>query len=155
LKSTSPLIQTASLSKAYGIPAGIIIGPENWIKELKNDPFWVGSSPPNPAFIYACLYAQEAYVERLKELNAYLNYIDGIFPVEPNQKIQRIKQYPGFSSQQPSLFEHLIKDGFLANQFAYPNITDQAICKGIIHPLLSQNELEQLVASMIHFNQYA
>jgi hypothetical protein len=81
--------------------------------------------------------------------------LDSIFPVESDQKIQRIKHYPGFSSHHPALFEHLIKDGFLANQFAYPNITDQAICKGIIHPLLSQNELEELVASMIDFNQYA
>jgi 8-amino-7-oxononanoate synthase len=155
METESPLIQTASLSKAYGIPAGIIIGPENWIKELKNDPFWVGSSPPNPAFIYACLHAQEAYVERQQTLNTQLEYLDSIFPVDSNQKIQRIKHYPGFSSHHPALFEHLIKDGFLTNHFAYPNIRDQAICKGIIHPLLSQNELERLVASMIHFNQHA
>jgi 8-amino-7-oxononanoate synthase len=152
LKTKSQLIQTASLSKAYGIPAGIIIGSKNWINELKNDPFWVGSSPPNPAFIYACLHAEEAYEDRKSQLNTRLNWMEKIYPIEENQGIQRVKSYPGFSSYSKNLFDSLNAKGFLVNQFAYPNITDPAICKGIIHPLLSNEELEKIAECFIQLN---
>jgi 8-amino-7-oxononanoate synthase len=152
LESNSQVIQTASLSKSYGIPAGIIIGPKNWISELRNDPFWVGSSPPNPAFIYACLNAQDAYLERQSELNERMKLFEKMIPIELNQTIHRVKNYPGFSSYSKNFFKTLYENGFLVNQFAYPNIHDPAISKGIIHPLLSIDEVEKLANIFIHLN---
>ena len=151
LESPSTLIQTASLSKAYGIPAGMIIGPKDWIEELKKDPFWVGTSPPNPAFIYASLNAHEAYEEQVALLNERIQYFQNLLPISSTSAIQRVENYSGFSCKEPELFQHLLKDGFLVNQFAYPNPNAPAICKGIIHPLLSMEEIELLANS---FNKF-
>lgn len=152
LESTSSIIQTASLSKAYGIPAGIIIGPKSWIHELKNDPFWVGSSPPNPAFIDACLNAQDAYIERQEQLKERLHWMDKLIFEEENQNIQRVKNYPGFSSRAMNFFERLNEKGFLVNQFSYPNLKDPAICKGIVHPMLHKEEVEKLAHIFYQIN---
>jgi len=151
VESTSTLIQTASLSKAYGIPAGIIIGPSDWIYEIKKDPFWIGSSPPNPAFTFACLHAQEAYDEQSDRLVAILELFEQMFPFELNSKINRIKNYPGFSSFDTNLFQHLVDAGFLANLFSYPNINDPAFCKFIIHPMLTNEDIANLTSTITKY----
>jgi 8-amino-7-oxononanoate synthase len=61
IKCSGHLLQTVSLSKAFGIPAGVILGSSADISAIKTDSFWVGSSPPNPAFCHAGLQSMEAY----------------------------------------------------------------------------------------------
>ncbi len=151
MDSPSTLIQTASLSKAFGIPAGIIIGPIDWINELKNDPFWVGSSPPNPAFVYACLHSNEAYLEQTERLKKIMNLFEKLIPIELTDQLNRIKNYPGISSLDPKLFQHLLKSGFLTNLFSYPNINDPALCKFILNPLLSEEDVEKLASALVKY----
>lgn len=148
LESPSTLIQTASLSKAYGIPGGAIIGPSDWINALKNDPFWVGSSPPNPAFAYACLNAAEAYLEQSARLQEIIDLFEQIFPFELNSRLNRVKNYPGFSTSDSNLFQYLIDSGFITNLFAYPNINDPALCKFIIHPMLTNEDITKLATAL-------
>ena len=136
-------IQTSSLSKAYGIPAGIILGKKADIEAIKKDPFWVGGSPPNPAYMYACLHAQEAYEERMK----HSQNLAKLF-TEQAQHVQFVKDYPAFSAQDAQLFEHLKNHGFLCNQFAYPDVTAKPICKAILPASLGLKDIEDLLAAL-------
>jgi hypothetical protein len=142
------VIQTSSLSKAYGIPAGIILGKKLDIEEIKKDPFWVGGSPANPAYVYACLHAQEAYEERIlqsKELAARFT--------KNAVNVDFIAQYPAFSSHDPALFEHLKSHGFLCNQFAYPDVTAMPICKAIIPACFSLQDVDDLTETLINYEK--
>jgi 8-amino-7-oxononanoate synthase len=139
INTGAQLIQTASLSKAFGIPAGIILGSKVAIDALKKDPFWVGGSPPNPAFSYACLHAQEAYDERI----AHSELLSAHF-TKNKPPVCYVEQYPAFCSQNSSIFEHLKKFGFLTNQFAYPDPSAPAICKAILPACLSLHDVEEL-----------
>jgi 7-keto-8-aminopelargonate synthetase-like enzyme len=136
-------IQTSSLSKAYGIPAGIILGKKADIDAIKKDPFWVGGSPPNPAYMYACLHAQEAYEERMQ----HSQNLAKLF-AEQAQHVQFVKDYPAFSAQDLQLFEHLKNHGFLCNQFAYPDVTAKPICKAILPASLGLKDIEDLLAAL-------
>ena len=150
IKTEANLIQTASLSKAFGIPAGIILGEVDVIDQLKSDPFWVGSSPPNPAFCYACLHAQEAYEEQLKHLKHSIKLLDEGLK-EINTSIKRLHGYPTFCSSSTDLFEYLKGKGFLTNQFSYPNINAPAICRATVSSSLTQEDMVELIDALLNY----
>ena len=150
IKTGANLIQTASLSKAFGIPAGIIFGDVEVIDHLKSDPFWVGSSPPNPAFCYACLHAQEAYEEQLDHLKHSIKLMDeGV--KEMNKSIKRLHGYPTFCSSSTELFEYLKGKGFLTNHFSYPDINALAICRATISSSLTVEDMVELIDALVNF----
>ena len=150
IKTEANLIQTASLSKAFGIPAGIILGEVDVIDQRKSDPFWVGSSPPNPAFCYASLHAQEAYEEQLKHLKHSIKLLDEGLK-EINTSIKRLHGYPTFCSSSTDLFEYLKGKGFLTNQFSYPNINAPAICRATVSSSLTDEDMVELIDALINF----
>ena len=150
IKTGANLIQTASLSKAFGIPAGIILGDVALIDQLKSDPFWVGSSPPNPAFCYACLHAQEAYEEQLDHLKHSIKLMDeGLKEIDTS--IKRLHRYPTFCSSSTELFEYLKGKGFLTNQFSYPDINAPAICRATISSSLTVEDMVELIDALLNF----
>ena len=150
IKTEANLIQTASLSKAYGIPAGIILGEVALIDHLKSDPFWVGSSPPNPAFCYACLHAQEAYEEQLGQLRDSIKLMnEGLKDI--NTSIKRLQGYPTFCSSSTDLFEYLKGKGFLTNQFSYPDINAPAICRATVSSSLTDEDMVDLIDALVNF----
>jgi len=150
IKTEANLIQTASLSKAFGIPAGIILGEADVIDQLKSDPFWVGSSPPNPAFCYACLHAQEAYEEQLEHLKHCIQLMnEGLKEIDTS--IKRLHRYPTFCSSSTELFEYLKGKGFLTNQFSYPDINAPAICRATISSSLTGEDMVELIDALVNF----
>jgi histidinol-phosphate/aromatic aminotransferase/cobyric acid decarboxylase-like protein len=138
------------LSKAFGIPAGIILGEVDVIKQLKSDPFWVGSSPPNPAFCFACLHAQEAYEEQLGQLRNFVKLMDEGLK-EVNKAIKRLHGYPTFCSSSPNLFDYLKAHGFLTNQFSYPDINAPAICRATVSSSLTDKDMVELIDALVNF----
>jgi 7-keto-8-aminopelargonate synthetase-like enzyme len=137
-------------SHRIGIPAGIILGEVDVIKQLKSDPFWVGSSPPNPAFCYACLHAQEAYEEQLDHLKHYTKLMDEGLK-EVNKAIKRLHGYPTFCSSSTSLFDYLKAHGFLTNQFSYPDINAPAICRATVSSSLTNKDMVELIDALVNF----
>jgi 7-keto-8-aminopelargonate synthetase-like enzyme len=143
IQTPAQLIQTSSLSKAFGIPAGIILGSKDTIDSIKKDPFWIGASPANPAYAYACLHAQEAYDERVilsAELAKAFTKNASHVHVVPN--------YPAFSSDNPAIFDHLKSHGFLCNQFAYPHPQSAPLCRAILPSCLNMQDIEELTQAL-------
>lgn len=141
LRCSGHLLQTASLSKAFGLPAGVILGAEKDIEEIKKDSFWVGSSPPNPAFCYAGLHSMEAYRERSQQSKALADHFtDKLRGFEV--PITYESGYPAFCSKAPGFFEHLKSAGILVNHFAYPDISAPPICRAILPTCLNFNDID-------------
>jgi 7-keto-8-aminopelargonate synthetase-like enzyme len=143
IQTPAYLIQTSSLSKAFGIPAGIILGSNDMIETIKKDPFWVGGSPPNPAYVYACLHAQEAYEERIILSSELAKAF-----TKNTSHVQYVKNYPAFSSEDPALFDHLKSHGFLCNQFAYPNPDASPLCRAILPSCMNLQDIEDLTHAL-------
>jgi 7-keto-8-aminopelargonate synthetase-like enzyme len=143
IQTPAHLIQTSSLSKAFGIPAGIILGSKGAIEAIKKDPFWVGGSPANPAYVYACLHAQEAYDERIMLSSELAKAF-----TKKATHVQFVTNYPAFSSEDPALFDHLKSHGFLCNQFAYPNPDASPLCRAILPSCLNLQDIEDLTHAL-------
>lgn len=141
INSSATIIQTASLSKAYGIPAGIILGPKEQIEEIKKDPLWIGSSPPNLAFCYACLHAHEAYKEQKEKLDENVNFFQSQLA---EISINWAKGHPSFCTDNEKTIQILVDHGFKMNQFSYPKWNDPAIGRASIHATLKKADLVEL-----------
>jgi 8-amino-7-oxononanoate synthase len=150
LITNANLVQTASLSKAYGIPAGIILGKKWLLDEIKTDSFWVGSSPPNPAFSYACLHAKEAYEEREAHSKTLIKYFESQTQ-HTNLPVEKIQGYPSFCSKDTRLFEHLKSKGILVNHFSYPDVTAPPICRGSLHANLQIEDVDRIIEALLSF----
>lgn len=143
LPCSGHLLQTASLSKAFGLPAGIILGSKNDIEEIKKDSFWVGSSPPNPAFCHAGLQSMEAYKEQSQQSKSLADrFADNLRGFEVSVTYEA--GYPAFCSKAPGLFEHLKAAGILVNQFAYPDITAPPVCRAILPTSLTLEDIDTI-----------
>jgi 7-keto-8-aminopelargonate synthetase-like enzyme len=150
MKCSGHLLQTVSLSKAFGLPAGVILGSSADITAIKTDPFWVGSSPPNPAFCYAGLQSMEAYSE-LSEKSKVLAYrfatnLQGLQPA-----ITYEAGYPAFCSKAPGLFDHLKSAGILVNHFSYPDITAPPVCRAILPACLTLDDIDHITAAILSY----
>ncbi|MCX6194641.1 MAG: hypothetical protein NTX34_09215 [Cytophagales bacterium] len=144
------LIQTVSLSKAFGIPAGVILGSTADIEEIKKDSFWVGSSPPNPAFCYAGLISMEAYKEQSRKSKSLADrFAANLQGLET--AITYEAGYPAFCSKAPCLFEHLKTAGILVNHFAYPDITAPPVCRAILPAYLSLDDIDKITAAILSY----
>ena len=153
IKTEANVVQTASLSKAYGIPAGLILGKKWVVDEIKADPCWVGSSPPNPAFSYACLHAEEAYEEQVAHLHALMLHFESMTQ-STALPVEKIGGFPSFCSTDTRLFEHLKSKGILMNHFSYPDVTAPPICRGSLHALLSIEDVDRIIEALLSFSTY-
>jgi 7-keto-8-aminopelargonate synthetase-like enzyme len=143
LPCSGHLLQTASLSKAFGLPAGVILGSEKDIEEIKKDSFWVGSSPPNPAFCHAGLQSMEVYKEQSQQSKSLADrFAANLQGIEVPVTYEA--GYPAFCSKAPGLFEHLIAAGILVNHFAYPDISAPPVCRAILPTCLSFEDIDTI-----------
>ncbi len=141
LETPASLIQIASLSKTFGIPAGIILSNSSMIEAFKKHSFWIGASPPSPSHTYAALKSGDAYLEQIGKLNLLLKQ----FQQNRMQNLQTVSGHPSFASLDPSHFKKFKEKGFLLNHFPYPNPSDAPITRGIIHPLLNSQDVEEII----------
>ena len=150
IKCSGHLLQTVSLSKAFGIPAGVILGSSADISAIKTDPFWVGSSPPNPAFCYAGLQSMEAY-STLSQKSQVLadRFAENLKGHDPAINFQA--GYPAFCSKAPGLFEHLKSAGILVNHFSYPDITAPPVCRAILPACLTEADIDHITAAILSY----
>jgi 7-keto-8-aminopelargonate synthetase-like enzyme len=150
IPSAGHLLQTISLSKAFGLPAGVILGAAADISAIKTDSFWVGSSPPNPAFCYAGLQSMEVYKEQSAKskvlANRFASNLQGLQPAITYQA-----GYPAFCSKAPGLFDHLKSAGILVNHFSYPDITAPPVCRAILPACLHLDDIDKITAAILSY----
>jgi 7-keto-8-aminopelargonate synthetase-like enzyme len=150
IKCSGHLLQTVSLSKAFGIPAGIILGSSADISAIKTDSFWVGSSPPNPAFCHAGLKSMEVYSTLSQKSQALANrFAENLKGHNPAITYQAC--YPAFCSKAPGLFEHLKSAGILVNHFSYPDITAPPVCRAILPACLTEADIDHITAAILSY----
>jgi 7-keto-8-aminopelargonate synthetase-like enzyme len=144
------LIQTVSLSKAFGLPAGVILGSAADIEEIKKDSFWVGSSPPNLAFCHAGLHSIEAYKEQSRKSQALADRFAANLQ-ESETAVTYEAGYPAFCSKASGLFEHLKSAGILVNHFAYPDITAPPVCRAILPACLTLKDIDTITDAIKNY----
>jgi 8-amino-7-oxononanoate synthase len=143
----SPLHQVivvASLNKALGVPAGVVLGSPELMASLRQMPLFAGSSPMSPAFAFALKNACETglYTSLNTQLLEKVRYFDRL--VKPLQLLDSVADYPAFCSRLNGLHEYLRSQRVLTASFAYPTPSDVPVTRLVVSALHEYEDLDQL-----------
>ena len=147
------LITLGSLGKAYGIPAGFILGKKSRIQGLWQSPFFGGASPTLPAFLYAMVKSKHLYAEQQSRL------LDNIKDFQEKlgqfQRFKHLPNYPVFLTSANPLAQHLFQHNILISSFSYPTPDSDLITRIVINALHTPEDISKLTTLVQNFfNQY-
>jgi 8-amino-7-oxononanoate synthase len=137
------LIVIASLGKAMGLPAGVVLGTKNRIAAIKDSPFFSGASPTPPAYLYAWLHSQDLYAGLLETLRSRISYFTS--GLKGSVGFDYLPQYPVFYTCEVGLYRHLLAERIMISSFPYPSRHDAVINRIVISALHTTNHLDELL----------
>ncbi|MCU0448894.1 MAG: aminotransferase class I/II-fold pyridoxal phosphate-dependent enzyme [Bernardetiaceae bacterium] len=137
----------ASLAKAGGLPAGLVLGPAAWIAQLRQLPFFAGASPPPPAYLYAYLQARPVYQQALAQLRA--NVAQLAARLGPGLPFSHSPGYPVFFTQRNDLYAKLLAAGIIVSSFAYPQADGPTITRIVLNALHTPADLARLATCLL------
>ncbi|GAB2766783.1 8-amino-7-oxononanoate synthase [Rhabdobacter roseus] len=138
------VIVVASLNKAMGVPAGVVLAEPEVLAALRQLPWFAGSSPSAPAYMHAFqkLLEMQEYPRAHAQLLANTRYLAE--RLVPTALFVYKENYPVFCSRQKVLHEYLRQRGILTACFAYPRPTDEPIVRLVVSALHQQEDLDRL-----------
>lgn len=139
----------ASMGKAMGIPAGVILGSQSLIDHLWQSPFFGGASPGLPAYWYAFLQADELYAKARHQLSLNMSHFREILGWSAHFRL--LDAYPVCFTPHHSLASFLAVRGIHISSFPYPSPSDERITRIVLNSQHSLKEIEQLVNTI---NEY-
>lgn len=132
----------SSLGKAFGVSGGIILSNKSFTKKLKTTPFFGGSSPISPAYLYAFLNSREHYEVSLSKLKTNISYFGSL--VKSCNLFRYQSDFPVFYTSSNSLFGFLKKRKILISSFPYPSAEDPLVTRIVINSLHEKEDLDIL-----------
>jgi 8-amino-7-oxononanoate synthase len=145
IKANIECVVVASMAKALGVDAGLILASKNIITRLKNTNAFIGASPPPAASLFAFIHAEEIYQKALNKL------INNMLMFEA-ASILTWKYESGFPVYLPgdiNLSEHLLQRQILISSFPYPNPTDKTLDRIVLSAWHKKEDITHLIAALI------
>jgi len=150
LPSHIQLVVVSSLGKALGIPGGIVLGDQHFIRELRQSPFFSASSPVIPAYLYAFLHAEGIYRQARQQLfDNVRRFSDQIANLD---LFRHFSDYPIFYTPDNRLYDYLLERGVFISSFPYPSPQDACITRVVLSALHTPADIDR-VADLV--TQYA
>lgn len=137
-----PVIMISSLSKALGIPAGVIGGPEYFINQIFDYPLFIGSSTPSPAFLYALLNSKEIYQHQISLLKSNIQFF--LHHCDCLSQFKFLSDYPVFYCHDTKLYDHLKSKGIICSSFNYPTKHDHPLTRIVFNACHSKEDITKL-----------
>jgi len=139
------VLVVASMAKALGVDAGIILGSSTLIGRLKKGNEFLGASPPAAAGLYAFMQAADIYRTELEKLKVLMHYFAG--------KINRedwefMDGYPVYFSKDANMYGKLRKKNILISSFPYPDHTGQPLNRVVLSSWATNQSLDQLLKAI-------
>lgn len=139
------VIVIASMAKALGVDAGVILGKSNIVSELRSSQIYAGSSPPAPGILYAYLHASEIYKEELKKLRENIKILTDLTRFSPG--LHFVPNFPVFSLDDDKAGEFLLSKGIVISSFPYPDPQGESLNRIVINSTHTREELETLASA--------
>ncbi|WP_293310772.1 aminotransferase class I/II-fold pyridoxal phosphate-dependent enzyme [Pedobacter sp. UBA5917] len=144
LKANIERVVVASMAKALGVDAGLILASGPIISKLKNTNIFVGASPPSAASLFAFIHAEKIYKkawERLQNNISLLSVsLSTLWRYEPG--------FPAFLSQDIDLAAGLLKEKILISSFPYPNPDSAPINRIVLSSWHTDEDIDKLILAI-------
>lgn len=142
-------IVIASLAKACGLSAGLILTNAHHGRLLSHNAFFAGASPCAPACAYAMMHAAPIWKEqrmRLAENVALATEKLSSFGI-----FKFAKGYPVFYTESLGLYEFLLERGILISAFPYPKIDGPVVTRIVINAAHTGEDIDFLAQQIADF----
>ncbi len=137
-------VVVASMAKALGVDAGIILGSKKIIEQLKKSPVFVGASPPAAAGLYAFINAGEIYQTAWQKLQENIDLLAKNLSSTWKYELG----FPAFLIDDPQIDRHFFKDRILISSFPYPSPTSAPINRIVLSSWHEKADIEKLINSI-------
>lgn len=137
-------VVVASMAKALGLDAGLVLGSKEIIQKLKNTATFIGASPPAAAGLYAFINGEKIYKKAWNQLQENIN----LFSSNLNLVWKFEFGFPVFHINDSSLADRLFQHKFLISSFPYPNLNDEPINRIILSSWHTKKDIDNLIAAL-------
>ncbi len=131
-----------SLGKGIGIPAGYVLAQPDTIAALKSTRTFGGSSPPNPAFLYAWFHGEDIYKRQLQKLRKHISLFHKKTQTENLFHFQ--SGFPVFHCKQPETEQILSEEKIIISSFNYPGPGDPKVTRAVLNALHEEEDILRL-----------
>ena len=135
-------IVIASMAKALGVDAGLILGNSSIIDTFRSSPVYAGSSPPSPGMLYAFVNSEDIYRNELKKLRMNLRLFTDL--MNSGSGLFFINNFPVFLLNDDIIAAGLLKNGINISSFPYPDPKGKSLNRIVISSSHQREELEIL-----------
>ena len=137
-------IVIASMAKALGLDAGLILASDSVILELKKSSLFLGASPSAPATLYTLTQAGSIFENEYRKLQENITFIEENTPI----KLHSIKGLPIFYSDNQTLAAHLRKEKIIISNFPYPQPSDPILNRIVLSSAHTPSDLSSLITAL-------
>jgi 8-amino-7-oxononanoate synthase len=138
------VIVVASMAKALGLDAGIILGSEKIIRQLKTSNEFLGASPPAAAGLFAFMQAGEIYQQELEKLLE----LSVRFASQITSDWQYVPGFPVFYHPDGKTFERLLAHNILISSFPYPDPQSEPVNRVVLSSWHTKENINQLILAL-------
>ena len=141
------ILAIASMAKALGVDAGIVLGRTEVINQLKTSNEFLGASPPAAAGLYAFMEGEKIYNNELEKLNQGMQTI--YQALLKNNDWQFVAGFPVFLAKNAELSQKLAAKNILISSFAYPDKDGPIINRVVLSSWHNKNDIAYLIKALI------
>ncbi len=145
------LVVVSSFGKAFGIPAGLVLGDRQLIEQLQNSIYFGGASPAVPAYLYAFLQCKAVFAEAREQLFSNVRHFRE--QLDRPELFSYFDRYPVFSTRHKELCPFLLEHKVLISSFRYPTPADEPITRVILNSLHTAEDMQRLAGCINRFNR--
>lgn len=140
------VLVVASMAKALGVDAGVILGDKEDIDKLKLSEVFYGASPPAAAGLYAFMHAQKIYEAAYQKLQANISlFSDGLVN---KAQWHSVKGFPVFLCHDADLVTKLTSKNILISSFPYPDRNGAVLNRIVLSSWHSDSDILKLLAAL-------
>ncbi|MBT2563241.1 aminotransferase class I/II-fold pyridoxal phosphate-dependent enzyme [Pedobacter sp. ISL-68] len=137
-------VVVASMAKALGVDAGIVLASNKTIDKLKSTNTFIGASPSSPAGIYAFIHAEEIYRKALNKLKNNML----MFETALNLTWKHEYGFPVYLLGDINFSERLLQRQILISSFPYPNPSDPPLDRIVLSSWHEKEDIERLITAI-------
>lgn len=139
------VVVVASMAKALGVDAGLVLASREIIQQLKQRQEFLGASPPSAAGLYAFMQAGTLYQKALGQLHSNMNYFSA--RIHP-QEWSFVSRYPVYFSKDADMHQKLLKHNVLISSFPYPDHRGKLLNRVVMTSEASTQDIDVLLRAI-------
>ena len=136
------ILVLSSFGKAFGVPGGVILGKSEIINKFRSHPYFGGSSPLVPAYLYAFIKGFHLYAEAREKLWKNIERFSS--GTANTGFFNTFTCYPVFYTAENALYEYLLASQVLISSFRYPTQYDDLVTRVVINSNHTSDDIEKL-----------